>query len=185
MLGVSAGTSAAGQALPSRQTTDQEPSFMSHPSATAAVFGLALLAATIAPLPAHAQADSSHVATRDELRACLDGEDSLKAKRADLEARAKQNTEDATAINKEGEELKEEQKRAEDSTLPMARDRVERRIRQYQAKVKAAKEKEDGVRAGLEDLKKAIDQHNTQCKDLKYRAEDKEAIEKERASKGK
>jgi chromosome segregation ATPase len=158
---------------------------MSHPSATAAVFGLALLAATIAPLPAHAQADSSHVATRDELRACLDGEDSLKAKRADLEARAKQNTEDATAINKEGEELKEEQKRAEDSTLPMARDRVERRIRQYQAKVKAAQEKEEGVRTGLEDLKKGIDEHNARCNGISFNPEDKEAILKERAAKGK
>lgn len=158
---------------------------MSHSLPAAAAFGLALLAATFAPLPAHAQSDSSHVATRDELRACMDGEDSLKARRDDLEARAKQNTEDAAAINKEGDELKEEQKRVEDSTLPMARDRFDRRVRQYQAKVKAAKEKEDGVRAGLEDLKKAIDQHNTQCKDLKYRAEDKEAIMKERASRGK
>jgi chromosome segregation ATPase len=158
---------------------------MSHPSAAAAVLGLVLFASGFAPSPAQAQSASPKIATREELRACLDGEESLKAKRADLEARAKQNTEDAAVINKEGEELKEEQKRAEDSTLPMARDRVERRIRQYQAKVKAAQEKEEGVRTGLEDLKKGIDEHNARCNGISFNPEDKEAILKERAAKGK
>jgi chromosome segregation ATPase len=158
---------------------------MPHPSFAAAALGCALLATTFVPPAAHAQSAPPRAATRDELRACMDSEDNLKAKRADLEARAQRNSDDAAAINKDGAALKEEQQHAEESTLPMARDRFERRVRQYQARIAAAKESEAGVRTGMEDLKKAIDEHNTRCNGISFRPEDKAAILQERAAKGK
>jgi chromosome segregation ATPase len=157
---------------------------MPHQSLAAAVLGLALLAPAAVP-SALAQSAPPRTVSRDELRACMDSEDNLKAKRADLEARAKRNSDEAGAINKEGEDLKEEQKRVEDSTLPMARDRFDRRVRQYQARIKAAKEQEAAVNTGIEDLKKAIDEHNTRCNGIAFLPEDKAAILKEREAKGK
>jgi hypothetical protein len=159
---------------------------MPHLKSTAAlVIGWSLCAATLAPLGAQAQPAQPRIATRDELRACMKSEDDLKTTRESLDARNRQNGVEAKAITAEADELTEEQKRVEESTMPLARDRFDRKVRQHNARIAAAKEKEDGVRSGFEDLKKAMQAHNDRCGGMAFRPEDKAAIVKERESQGK
>jgi uncharacterized protein (DUF3084 family) len=134
--------------------------------------------AVLAPLAAPAQT-TPKIATRDELRACMNSETDLGKQREGLEARTKQLNEEAAAVRTEEEELAAEQKRVEQSSMPMARDRFDRKIRQHNARVTAGKQQSEALKAGLEDLKKGMEAHNTKCGGIAFDPADKAAILKE------
>jgi chromosome segregation ATPase len=154
---------------------------MPLPRTTAAV--AALCAAAFVPLAVQAQTAEPKIATRDELRVCMNAEADLLKQREAIDARIQQNNAENAAIKSEADELAQEKTRVEQSTMPMARDRFERKVRQHNARVDASRAKSEAARAELETLKKNLDEHNHQCGGMAFRPEDKAAILKEREGK--
>lgn len=150
-------------------------------SFAAAVSGLLLAAATIQS--AQAQSTGGKTVSRDELRACMNGESDLAAQRQAVEAQNRRNGEEFAAVRAEAEELKAEQERLERE--PNRTDRFERRVRAYNAKVEAAKARDASFRASLDALNQAVVAHNGRCGGISFLPEDKEAILKEREAAGK
>lgn len=145
-------------------------------------FAAALAAATLASLPAQAQKGTDpKIVSRDELRACMNSEDALAARRKDVEARNAAMAQESAAIRTEQKELAEEKQRLEEDQKPM--DRFERKVRAHNAKVKEAQTKAEAVKADLVSLNDALIAHNQKCGGISFLPEDKEAIMKERAAK--
>ena len=155
---------------------------MPHPTTTAAAV-LALCAAALVPLAVQAQTAEPKIATRDELRVCMNAEADLLKQREAIDARIQQNNAENAAIKTEADELAQEKTRAEQSTMPMARDRFERKVRQHNARVDASRAKSEAARGELETLKKNLDEHNHKCGGMAFKPEDKAAILKEREGK--
>jgi uncharacterized protein (DUF3084 family) len=151
---------------------------VSKSSTAITVLGWSLAFALLAPLAAQAQS-APKIVSRDELRACMNSEADLAKQRDGLEARTKQLNEEAAAVRSEEEELAAEQKRVEQSSMPLARDRFDRKIRQHNARVTAGKQQSEALKTGLEDLKKAMEAHNTKCGGIAFDPADKAAILKE------
>jgi predicted RNase H-like nuclease (RuvC/YqgF family) len=147
-------------------------------STASTVLGWSLAFAVLAPLAVHAQ-PAPKVVSRDELRACMNSESDLAKQREGLEARTKQLNEEAAAVRAEEEELAAEQKRVEQSSMPLARDRFDRKIRQHNARVSGGKEQSEALKAALEDLKKGMEAHNAKCGGIAFDPADKAAILKE------
>lgn len=142
------------------------------------------LAAALA-LPVLAQDAPKKVLTRDELRQCLDEQDTLKARADAVKPRIAKLTAEADAFKAEEEQLKEEQKRAEDSQALGVRDRFERKVKAHTTKGKALEAESAAVRAEGDSLTKGLDAHNAKCANVSVKTEDKEAVMKEREAAGK
>lgn len=139
-----------------------------------------VLAAAFSIHAAQAQAKSDKLVTRDELRACMNSEAELAARRKAMEPRNAVIREEAAAIRAEAEQLKAEGEKLESDSAPM--DRFNRKIRTHNNRVAAAKTVAETYRADLETLNKALIGYNEKCGGITYSAEDKEAILKERES---
>jgi len=141
--------------------------------------GIFLAASAIQAAQAQAKPEKKTV-TRDELRACMNSEAELAARRKAMEPRAAQNREEAAAIRAEAQELTEEHKRiGEDEHAKLERF-MNRKAKPHNARVKAAQEKAEALRADLEALNKNLVAYNERCGGISFLAEDKEAILKER-----
>ena len=147
-------------------------------SITAVSSGLLLAAITLQG--AHAQTQPTQPVTRDALRICMNSESGLGARRKTMAPRNDRNREEAAAIRAEAQELADEQKRLEEANRSM--DRFNRRVKAHNARVQAARANEESFSADLEALNKALIAHNDQCGGISFKAEDKEAILKERES---
>lgn len=139
-----------------------------------------ILFAAITLHGAQAQTKPVKVVTRDELRACMNSESELSARRQATEARNNQNREEAAAIRAEAEQMVDEQQRIDQNQGRM--DRFERHVKTHNARVKVAQANAESFRTDVEALNKALLAHNDQCGGISFRAEDKEAILKERES---
>jgi hypothetical protein len=129
---------------------------------------------------AQTQPKPAKLVNRDQLRACMNSEGDLAARRQAMDARNKANSDEAAAIRAEQQELAEEQKRiGEDDATRMERF-MNRRVKPHNARIKVAQEKAEAFRGDLESLNKALVAHNEQCGGISFLAEDKEAILKER-----
>jgi hypothetical protein len=130
---------------------------------------------------AHAQSPGGKAVSRDQLRACMDSESDLAARRSAIETRRTKNGEEAAAIKAEAADLAAEQKRVEDDASGMGRrERFERKVKAHNARVKAAQAGAESLQGDLQDLNKALVAHNDQCGGIVYNKEDREAILKER-----
>ncbi len=127
---------------------------------------------------AQAQTQPAKAVNRDQLRACMNSETELTARRQNMEPRDKQNTEEAVAIRAEQEQLAAEKQKIEDERGGM--DRFTRKVKAHNARILAARTNADSFRADLESLNQALGAHNQQCGGILFRSEDKEAILKER-----
>jgi len=136
-------------------------------------------------LPAIAQDAPKKTLTRDELRQCLNDQDTLKARADAVKPRIAKLSADVDAFKAEEEQLKEEQKRVEDSQAMGARDRFERKLKVHSAKGKALEAESTAVRTEGESLTKDLDAHNAKCSNVAVKTEDKEAVMKEREAAGK
>jgi hypothetical protein len=143
----------------------------------------ALLAAF--SLAAVAQDAPKKTLTRDELRACLDNQDTLKARGETIKQRTAKLQEESDAIKAEDDQLRQEQKRAEESSMPGVRDRFERKVRQHTSRIKAAEEEGKAVRADADAFTKDLDAHNGKCSNVAVSRDDREAVMKEREAAGK
>lgn len=140
--------------------------------------GAALFLAAVMLQVAQAQTKPDKVVTRDELRTCMNSEVTLATRRKELEARNKVNGEEAATIRAEAEQLKAEQEKIVEDNGPM--DRFNRKVKAHNARILAARTNADAFKGELETLNKSLVAHNESCGGISFRAEDKEAILKER-----
>jgi chromosome segregation ATPase len=152
---------------------------MNHISLPATLTGLLL--ATVAFTAAQAQTRPTRLVTRDELRVCMNTEPELLARKQAVDARNKQQREEAAAIRAEADELKAEHEKLEEDQKPM--DKFERKVKVHNARVKTAQAAAESFRGELETLNKSLQAYNEQCGAISFSTEDKEAILKERAAK--
>ena len=146
----------------------------------ASLTAIGLFIAAIAVPAAQAQTKPAKLVTRDQLRACMNSESDLAARRKATEVRAVQQREEAAAIRAEGQELAEEHKRiGEDEHAKLERF-MARKAKPHNARVKAAQDKAEAFKAELEALNAGLVAYNDQCGGISFLAEDKEAILKER-----
>lgn len=150
---------------------------MKNPSISAIVQGL--LFAVVAHQGALAQTVSTpREVTRDELRACMNSETDIAARRKGFEGRNAKNREDGAAIRAEAEELAEEQKRVADDSNRM--ERFNRKVRVHNEKVQVNRTNVDSLRTDTEALNKSVVAYNDKCGGISFKKEDKDAILKER-----
>ena len=132
---------------------------------------------------AQAQTAAPRMINRDELRACMDSESQIAARREAADARSKAQVAEHSAIRTEREAIQAEHKRVEEGSG--SRDRLERRVRVFNDRLKAANDVQAQISAELDSIGKALGEHNARCSGTAYKDEDKEAILKERAAAGK
>jgi septal ring factor EnvC (AmiA/AmiB activator) len=139
-----------------------------------------LVLAITAFQPTQAQTAPPRLVTRDELRACMNSESDIAARRQAIEARGRQNRDEAAAIRSVNEELKAEQEKLEEDQKPM--DRFNRKVKAHNARVQAAQAAAVAFNNDLDGLNKSVVGYNQQCGAISFLPEDKEAILKERAA---
>jgi hypothetical protein len=150
-----------------------------------ATLSIAALAAALA-IPAAAQTPApTKTLTRDEYRACMDNQDTLKARADAIKERTAKLREEGDAIKAEDEQLQAEQKRVEDSSVMGARDRFERKVKAHNARARAAEDVSKTLRADAEKWTADLDAHNGKCSNVSVNREDREAVDKDRAAAGK
>jgi chromosome segregation ATPase len=139
------------------------------------IFSIPLLVAALAA--PHAWAQPKNV-SRDELRVCMNSESDLATRRQGLEARGKKGAEERAAIKAEAEELTAERKAAEEDSRRI--DRVERKVRVHNQRIKTANEAVAALAADVDQLNKDMTAHNQKCGGIAFDPDDKAAILKER-----
>lgn len=127
---------------------------------------------------AQAQAKSDKLVTRDELRACMNSEATIAARRKELETRAKVNGDEAASIRAEAEELKAEQERMGEDSRNL--DRFNRKVKAHNNRVQLSRTNAEAFRTDLDGMNKSVLAHNEKCGGISFLPEDKAAILKER-----
>jgi hypothetical protein len=127
-----------------------------------------------------AAAPATKMVTRDQLRACMNSESDLKARREAIEARNERDKVQAAAIRAEGEALKEQRTGAQQAASA-AKQGFNARVQEYNAHIAAARTESESLRAEVEALNQAATEHNERCGGISYRRQDKEAILKEQS----
>jgi hypothetical protein len=155
---------------------------MTHRTLPSTVAAVAFACAAALPL---AQAQTLNVGrkvSRDELRSCLDDNDSIKKRSDELKARSTRLNALNAELKAEGEEIAQEADKQEhgSSMLGMGRDRLDRRKAAYDRKVAAAKADAGKFGPDAEALNKDLEAYNQRCGGISYSREDREAIMKER-----
>ena len=150
--------------------------------------GATLHIPALAQAPAAQPADASRrVATIDELRACMDGNDSTRQRHAALQERADKMAQEAKSVQADIEQVNEEANklRLDANISPMLRDRFERRQKAATARSEALQKTVAAFNADREALNKDIEAMTSKCNGVAFRNEDLEAVRKEREAAGK
>lgn len=142
---------------------------------------IAAAAITLASTGAIAQAANKapREVNKEELRACMNDESSIKARRAEIETRRTANGAEHAAIKEEARKLTEDEKNLDQNNERRVRE-FKRRVTEYNARVKAANDVQAGIRGELEVLSKSIDRYNDSCAVISFNQKDKDEILKER-----
>lgn len=159
---------------------------MNKPIALPALVLGAIVAALALPAAAQAPAKKK-LGTRDELRACLNSEAEIQAKQRALKERVDKLGEEAKALRVEADELAPEQKRVEENdwaTGPV-RQRLERRTKAHNIRVKAQQEAEAAFDEDRQAFEKDLAGWREKCTTVSFDPDDKEAVLKEREAAGK
>lgn len=128
------------------------------------------------------EVSAESLASRDQLRKCMDSEDALRA-------RQKAINEENAGIAKQMEELQ-----AEQATLAEAQGKLDMKdkkavdafnatLAEHNAKLARINEKAQAYNAKKDALNSELETYNSGCATYKYRADDRDAILKERAAK--
>jgi hypothetical protein len=120
-----------------------------------------ILAAGLAVFAVHAQTAPPRELTRDELRACTDGDTALARRRKEIEGRSKEVREQFVAIRLEREQLAAEQNRIAREQGP--RDSLDRKLRAHNERVQGTQGIADFVNQGQQALNSAVVAHDAQC----------------------
>ena len=159
---------------------------MNHTFRRTAVFVALACCATIT-FAQSAPATAKRQGTRDELRACLNTETELQTRRDALAEGLKKVDAAGKQVSVEGDEVKSDQERldSDPSITGPRRDRIERKIRQHNARVAEYKQLE----AKFEADKSAFDKDHAawrdKCTTVQFLQDDMDAVKKEREAAGK
>ena len=155
---------------------------MKQPILSSAVAAVAFAAAAALPVAQAQTLDVGRKVSRDELRACLDANDSIKTRSADLKARSAKLNALQEELKTENEQIRQEIEKQERSSsmLGMARERLDRRRTAYERNVATAKAESEKFTPEAEALNKDLDAYNARCGGISYSREDRDAIMKER-----
>ena len=158
------------------------------------LLALVALGATL-HVAAYAQAQPSQpaasaarpVGTIEELRACMDGNDSTRQRHAALQERADKMAQEAKAAQAEIDSANEEanRMRLDSNVSPMLRERFERRQRAANARSEALQKTSTAFNADRDALNRDIAALTEKCNGLAFRNDDLETVRKERAAAGK
>ena len=129
---------------------------------------------------AQAQTPSPRMVTRDELRACMNSESELATRRDAVEARSRQNRDEAAAIRAESGQLKTENEKLQEDNAPM--EKFQRKVKAHNARVQVAQADTVSFNTELDAMNKAVVGYNQQCGGISFKSEDKDAVLKERAA---
>jgi chromosome segregation ATPase len=133
---------------------------------------------------AWAQAQPGRTVSRDELRVCMDTEDSIAQRKPGIETRMKEARAEIEALKPEQEELSAERQKLEQDGWPSRlQDRFERKVKAHNAKSAAANEKLAGVQKEMTALNADVKGYNEKCVGVSFLPSDKAAILKEREAK--
>lgn len=142
-----------------------------------------ILFSAIALQGALAQTKPDNTVSRDELRACMNSENELLARRKTMEDRAARQREEASALQAEAKELAQEQKQLAEERKSM--DRFQRKVKEHNVRIQEAKNHADSVAKDLAAFNHALAAYNEKCGSISFKQEDKDAILKEREAAGK
>ena len=148
----------------------------------------ALLAACAVTAIAQPQTtkDGKRIGTRDEYRTCLNNADEVEQRQDALRTRSAPLAKEKKALPEEAPELSAEVKRANDDGVSgVRRTRLERRVKEHDARLKTAREQEDALNKDVEGLNKFIEDYRGRCTGVAFGNDDIEAVKKERAAAGK
>ncbi len=142
----------------------------------------AIAASLLLPAAAQQAKDpNKRVGTRDELRFCMSTSPDIQARQKALQERGEKLGEAARQIKTETEEMNAEQQRAEsDDTLTgPRRDRLERKIRAHNAKLKEAQEVEAKYDADKAAFDKDLAAWREKCTNVQFMQDDLDAVNAE------
>lgn len=154
-----------------------------------ALFALTFLAAALCATGASAQQftkDGKRIGTRDELRACYDTRDAIDARQKDLIERRNKLSAEVQELNTEGEDLRQQLKQADvDNLSGLRRTRLERRVKDHDARLKEAQEKSAALDQETQGLVKQAEDQKKNCTNVAFENDDVAAVKKEREAAGK
>lgn len=117
--------------------------------------------------------------SRDELRACMNAETTITARKKALVERNAKHREEQAAIAADSAELKEEGERLSRNNSNM--DRYNRKVRSHNQRIDAAISAGNAINDEAAAVNKDTVAYNQNCTGVAYRPEDREAILKEMA----
>lgn len=158
-----------------------KPSASHRPLLLAGLLALCSVAAQAQTAAPATDKPAPRVATRDELRACMDTEARLDARRKEGLARNKAVLDENAAVRAEAQQLDEEFKSIREDEHNK-KERFNRKVKAHNTRVQAAQAAAATVRGELEALNKDLVAYNGSCGTIAFMPEDKEAILKERAA---
>jgi len=148
---------------------------------------LALAATLHSPAFAQAADTNRRVASIDELRACMNGNDATRQRHQALQERGEKLVQESKSVQADIDAVNEEANRMRlDSNIsPMVRDRFERRQRAATARSEALQKTSAAFDADREALNKDVAELSAKCNGIAFRNEDLETVRKEREAAGK
>ena len=151
-------------------------------TATSALALGAIAASFLLPAAAQQAKDpNKRVGTRDELRYCMSASPEIQARQKALIERGKKLGEDANQLKAETDEVTAEQKRAEtdDTYSGPRRERLERKVRAHNAKLKEAREVEAKFDADKAAFEKDLGAWREKCTNVQFMQDDLDAVNAE------
>jgi hypothetical protein len=153
------------------------------------IHSIAFAAAAACAFGAFAQQttkDGKRVGTRDELRACYEAQDAIAKRKPELEEAGRKRAAEAKELHESSEQLNSEVKHADDDNLTgLRRTRLERRVKEQEARVKAAQEADAAYQADVAAFEKSVEDYRAKCTNVAFDNDDVAAVKKEREAAGK
>jgi predicted negative regulator of RcsB-dependent stress response len=130
--------------------------------------------------------DGKRVGTRDEYRACLDGNETIAKRRTELEERGAKRKKEAEELQAATQELNADIKKLDDESLTgIARTRLERKVKEQQNRIKAAQDSDVGYNADIAAYEQSVADYRGKCTNVAFDNDDVAAVKKEREAAGK
>lgn len=151
-------------------------------TATTALALGAIAASLVLPVAAQQAKDpNKRVGTRDELRYCMSASPDIQARQKALIERGNKLGEAAKQMKAETDEVTAEQQRAEtdDTYTGPRRERLERKVRAHNAKLKEAREVEAKFDADKAAFEKDLGAWREKCTNVQFMQDDLDAVNAE------
>lgn len=132
--------------------------------------------------------DGKRIGTRDEYRACLENADSIEQRQGELRSRGDKINAELKSLNDEAPELSAAAKSADDEGYGLTgvrRTRLERRIKEHDARLKAAQDLQATLSGDVDGFNKFVVDYKGRCTNIAFDNDDVAAVKKEREAAGK